>query len=809
MPHGQCYLWTPGLVWLHASSDALIAAAYFSIPLTLLYFVRRRRDLPYAGLFLMFAAFIVACGTTHALEVWTIWHGHYYLTGGIKALTAVISVATAISLVRIVPAALQLASPTELRRLNESLEERVRVRTADLEAANLALRREMAERSAAQSEVSRLNGELSRHLAELRTLFDVLPVGVGISDDPACQSIRMNDALSRMLGLPREANASLSAGPSVAPTTFRVLHREQVLSADQLPMQVCAREGRAVVDFEEVVERTDGTRIHILSNAVPLKDGDGRTTGCVATFQDVTLLTAALAANERYAAIVASSEDAIIGKTLDGRVTDWNQGAERIFGFTAAEMIGQPIGLLYEDGPGGEETAANERVCRGEIVPPFEAVRRRKDGATVQVSIMISPIRDSSGRVIGVSKSARDITAQKRAEARQADLDRKIQETQKLESLGVLAGGIAHDFNNLLTGILGSASLARATLPPTSPLQGSLELIETSSHRAADLCHQMLAYAGRGHFVIQRLSLNQLIKDTTHLISLSISKRCVLRFELSPHLPDVQADATQLRQVIMNLVINASEAIGSRSGVIAVVTGLARVGRDELQSLRLADLAPGDYVYFEVSDNGCGMDAATLDRIFEPFFTTKFTGRGLGLAAVMGIARSHRGGIKVESEPGRGTTFRLFLPCSDGPPRLPTEKAVIAGPVWRGSGHVLVVDDEETVRGISARLLESLGFTVDLASDGLDAVERFQENPRRYTFVLLDLTMPRLDGEETLRRLRESDPAVRVLLMSGYTQSDVASKFSGKGLAGFVHKPFDRETFTAAVREMFAGNPTS
>ncbi len=800
MPHGQCYLWTPGLVWLHAISDGLIALAYYSIPLTLLYLVRRRKDLPFSRLFLLFAVFIVACGTTHALEVWTIWHGHYYLTGGVKAFTAVASIATAILLVRFVPAVLQLASPAELRRLNESLEERVHVRTADLEAANEALRLKMQEHTASQAEVTRLNAELSRRLQEMRTLFNVLPVGVGIAEDTACRSIRMNDALARILGLPRDANASLSAAPEVAPTTFQVRHQDRVLDADELPMQVCTREGRAVLDFEEVVERSDGTQVHVLANAVPLRDTEGRVAGCVATFQDVTPLRLALAANARYAAIVAHSEDAIIGKTLDGRVTDWNHGAERLFRYTAVEMIGRPVSVLYEDGRQGEEAAAHERVCRGELVPQFETVRRHKDGRSVDVSIMISPIRDPDGRVIGVSKCARDISARKRAEARQAELDRKIQETQKLESLGVLAGGIAHDFNNLLTGVLGSASLARISLAPTSPVHASLELIESSAHRAAELCRQMLAYAGRGQFIIQRIDLNQLVSDTTQLLQLSIPKTCLLRFELTRDSTAVRGDPTQLRQVIMNLVINASEAIGARTGVISLVTGRTRLDSDYLQSLRLADLAPGDFVFLEVTDNGCGMDAATLERIFEPFFTTKFTGRGLGLAAVLGIARSHHGGLKVYSEPGRGTTFRLYLPRDGEAPRPVETPPAEPASAWRGSGRILVVDDEDSVRGVASRLLESLGFHVDVTPDGQSGLDRFRADPGAYTLVLLDLTMPHPDGEETFRQLRVIQPTVRVILMSGFTQSDVVNRFAGKGLAGFVQKPFNRDALAAAVR---------
>ncbi len=681
MPHGQCYLWNAELLWLHGVSDSLITLAYFSIPLTLLYFVRKRRDLPYPALFLLFGAFIVACGTTHLVEVVTIWHPYYWLSGTIKAGTAGISLVTAVALVRIIPSALALPSAEDLRQLNLALEEKVRARTADLSQANADLRREIVQRQEAEQEVKRLNSSLEQRLEEMQTLFDLLPVGVGIATDASGRHIRTNLALARILGLPAEANASLLAAAGEAPRNFRISVDGQELTPDRLPMHVALRENRAVLGVEETIERTDGVRIVALASAVPLQDAAGACRGCVATFQDITAL--------------------------------------------------------------------------------LEMEQRRRD------------------------------------------LDRKLQDTQKLESLGVLAGGIAHDFNNLLTGILGNASLARLDLPAASPLVPTLERIEEAAHRAADLCRQMLAYSGRGRFVVQQVDLNQLVEETTHLLKISISKSCVLRFNLAPALPAIRADVTQMRQIIMNLVINASEAIGERSGVIALATGVVRIDPDYLATLVHADgIVPGDHVFLEVSDNGSGMDAATLGKIFDPFFTTKFTGRGLGLAAVIGIIRGHQGGLKVYSEPGRGSTFKILLPCAaaGSEPATPPVPARDTG--WRGTGTVLVVDDEETVRTVSARILESIGFSVVVAADGREGLEKYRAEPARYALVLLDLTMPHLDGEETFRQLRHLNPGVRVVLMSGFNQQEAVSRFTGKGLAGFVQKPFSVDGIVTAVREV-------
>jgi len=278
----------------------------------------------------------------------------------------------------------------------------------------------------------------------------------------------------------------------------------------------------------------------------------------------------------------------------------------------------------------------------------------------------------------------------------------------------------------------------------------------------------------------------------------------VLRFNLGRGLPAVQADVTQLRQIIMNLVINASEAIGERSGVIAISTGVARVDQAYLRTLRFnPTMTEGDYVFVEVSDNGAGMDERTLGQIFDPFFTTKFTGRGLGLAAVLGIVHGHRGGLKVYSEPGRGSTFKVLFPCAEGPAQdlAPDRTRPVE---WQGTGTVLVMDDEEIVRTVAARMLENLGFHVVLAVDGREGLDLFRQNPDRYVAVLLDLTMPRMDGVETFRQLRALKPQVKVLLMSGFNQQDAVERFTGKGLAGFVQKPFEIATLTAELRRVIA-----
>ena len=429
-----------------------------------------------------------------------------------------------------------------------------------------------------------------------------------------------------------------------------------------------------------------------------------------------------------------------------------------------------------------------------------------RQGRERWVSERASGVYAEDGALLAIDGFIQDITAARQAKIEREQLDRKMQETQKLESLGVLAGGIAHDFNNLLTAILGNASIAQIELPPGSSVQDCLEQINEASLRAADLCKQMLAYSGRGRFVVQKLDLGELVEQTAQMLQISISKKSVLRYRLEKGLPPVEVDATQLRQVIMNLVINASEAIGNASGVISVSTGLTRVDRHYLHgTLMDPDLPEGDYVFLEVSDSGCGMSAETQARIFDPFFTTKFTGRGLGLAAVLGIVRGHKGAMKVYSEVGRGTTFKLLFPAATGANETASERPA-ASVGWQAKGTVLVVDDEETMRSTISRMMRIIGLEPVLASDGREAIEIFRSMPDEFVLVLLDLTMPHLDGEQTFTELRRLRPEVRVVLMSGFNAQEALVRFPGKGLASFLQKPFTISSLSATLKEVLDKN---
>ncbi|MCK4284486.1 MAG: response regulator, partial [Candidatus Brocadiae bacterium] len=406
------------------------------------------------------------------------------------------------------------------------------------------------------------------------------------------------------------------------------------------------------------------------------------------------------------------------------------------------------------------------------------------------------PVTNARGDVVGAVEVARDITERRR-------LDARMQQAQKLESLGVLAGGVAHDFNNLLTGVLGNAGLALMDLPRESPARESVEQIEKSARSAAELASQMLAYSGRGRFVVESLNLSKLVREMQHLLKSVVSKKAILKWELADDLPPVEGDATQFRQVIMNLTINASEAIGDGDGVITVRTGTIRADGAYLSGTYLAEELPeGPYVCLEVSDTGSGMDAETRHKVFDPFFSTKFTGRGLGLAAVLGIVRGHRGAIKVYSEPGSGSAFKVLLPASKGVTVEGCEQSEVPATEWHGSGTILVVDDEEAVQSVTSTVLKACGFSVLTAKSGREAIEVMRDSPEEIAAVLLDLTMPGMSAEDVFTELRRIRQGVPIILSSGYTEQDAVSRLAGKDLAGFIQKPYEVARLLAKLREV-------
>jgi len=414
-----------------------------------------------------------------------------------------------------------------------------------------------------------------------------------------------------------------------------------------------------------------------------------------------------------------------------------------------------------------------------------------------------SATRDAAGEQQGVIGVGTDVTERLKAQEDRDRLEAEVRHGQKLESLGVLAGGIAHDFNNMLTSILGNADLALAAMPTEAQSRAHMERIRDAGRRLSGLTHQLLAYSGRGTFVVEPLSLSGLIEEMGHLLAVGVSKKAVLCYELAPDLPALDGDSSQIGQVVMNLVTNASDALGESGGAIVVRTGVTHVDHAYLsQAYTSDDSAAGPHVFLEVQDSGAGMDAETQGRIFDPFYTTKFSGQGLGLAVVLGIVRSHRGAICVFSEPGEGTTCRVLFPCSKGVPAR-TREDPEGAPEWRGAGTVLVVDDEPDVRELAVAMLQRYGLAALTAVDGLSALEVLRTRAQEIDLVLLDLTMPGLGGTEVLDQIEGIRRDLPVVLMSGYSEHYSARGCADR-IAGFLQKPFSNEQLGRVLRSALA-----
>jgi len=489
------------------------------------------------------------------------------------------------------------------------------------------------------------------------------------------------------------------------------------------------------------------------------------------------------------------------------RLVEVNDSFCRMTGFSREELLNLPLEKLA---PGIEEFQRAKSEFYAQLQDQgrcaVETVLRRRDGSRLPILVngaLFNP-EDAFGEVIF---TAMDLTERNRAEQDRLNYTQRLQEAQRIESLGILAGGIAHDFNNLLTAILGNIDLALLDIPKDSPARADLSTAVTATHRAADLAQQMLAYSGKGHFVIEVLDVEAEIRSTLQLLQSSISPRAELRVDIPSALPPVLADTSQFRQVLMNLIINASEALENQPGRIEIHA--REIDGATLDSATLrprAPLDPGPYVCIDIADSGAGIRPDFLDKIFDPFFSTKFTGRGLGLAAVLGILRGHHGALQVESAPGKGSSFRLFLPAGSEPVSRPASTAPTAH-ARTATGTIMLVDDEPGLRDTAAKLLQRLGYQCICAADGEQAIQLFGSRSHQIDAVILDLAMPRMDGAQTLELLRKIRTNIPVLISSGYAEDDVKSHFDAFPPDGYIQKPYTLDRLHAALDRLLAPPP--
>jgi PAS domain S-box-containing protein len=516
--------------------------------------------------------------------------------------------------------------------------------------------------------------------------------------------------------------------------------------------------------------------------------------------------TAALAASEeRYRAISALSTDFAFKIHIDSDlqlVREWVSGAfSRTLGMEPHELDGRGwIGLIE---PAERDAALADLERVGERPAGLDVRLRRRDGSHCVVHLRLAALERTDDGTLHILGSGRDVTELKHAESERERLARHVEQVERLESLGILAGGIAHDFNNLLTVIRGSARLALADLPRGATARPRVERIAAAAEHAASLTEEMLAYAGKSPTALVPLDLCTLVRDMEDLLRASVGAHCALELQLDAAAPPIDADASGIRRVLLNLVINASEALGGKAGRVTVDVSPCDVTRDELdRAFGHAELAPGRSVALEVRDDGCGMDPETARRIFQPFFSTKFSGRGLGMAAVLGIVHTHRGAIRVVTEPGRGTAVRVvFAPSAR---RIESSEPVPIAPTGAKGARVLVVDDDAGVVELASEVLERAGHRVAVASGGCAALDRLRADPNGIDVVVLDLAMPDLGGEQVFLALRELRPDLPVILVTGYDSAHAAKRFAARGLDGFLRKPWEPEDLVAAVDHALA-----
>jgi PAS domain S-box-containing protein len=557
--------------------------------------------------------------------------------------------------------------------------------------------------------------------------------------------------------------------------------------------------------LEYAFRKQDGATCWVSLATTPLLDAHGKYEGALAMVTDISERREASELRERIAAVVESSSDAISSCTLDGKILSWNQGAERLYGYTASEVIGKlPPSIRGE----GELASLLARVAEGERLQEVDAVRRRKDGTTVVVSLTVSPMRAADGAVIGAAIISRDVSERRRAEKAESSLrmaEEQLRQAQKLEALGQLAGGVAHDFNNLLSVMLGYTSILMDDLPKTDPAHADVHEIHEAGVRATELTRQLLAFSRRQLLSPRVIDVDVVIARVERMLRRTLGEDIQLLLTRTGERLTVNADPGQLEQVLLNLALNARDAMPG-GGRLTVET--SHVDLTEEEASRMG-LAPGTFVSITVTDNGVGMDEATRERIFEPFFTTKELGKGtgLGLSTVFGIVKQSDGHVLVRSTPREGTSFQLLLPATDAPAEGVSAPPPASEQPARTDETVLLVEDEDQVRALARNILRRAGYKVLEAANGGEALLIAEQHDGPLDVMITDVVMPRMGGHRLALRLQELRPTMKVLYMSGYTDDTMLQHGIKLGELAFLAKPFTPMSLTRKLREVLEAKP--
>jgi PAS domain S-box-containing protein len=652
-----------------------------------------------------------------------------------------------------------------------------------------------------------------------RTILDALPA-----------AIYMTDAAGRITYYNKAAVDLTGRRPEIGKdewcVTWRLYNSDGTpLPHDRSPMAVAIKENRAIRGVEAILERPDGTCVPFVPYPTPLRDASGALVGAVNMLVDISNCRASESVRAYLAAIVESSDDAIVGKDLDGIITSWNRGAETIFGYRAEEVTGRPISIIFPPDRLTEEDMILERLRRGERVDHFETVRRRKDGHDIHVSVTISPVRDGTGRIIGASKIARDIGERKRSETMLRDMAENLERTvadrtrelaeanerlmaemaerdrseaallqaQKMEAVGQLAAGVAHDFNNLLSAILGNLDLLQMHLDDARLLKLS-KAATLAVLRGARLTEQLLVFSRKQSHAPKVIDLAQMIVGLEELLHRTLGGTVEVKTAIAADLWPALVDPHHFELAILNLAINARDAMPSGGKLLLEARNRKA---DEIE--KLTDLAHGDYVVTSISDTGTGMTPAVLRRACEPFYTTKEPGKGsgLGLAQVYGMAQQSGGGMRISSDVGNGTTVELYLPRSLEPPTKTRGHRDDSRRRPAVSAKALVVDDHDEVREVIAAQLGALGYKVVQASGAQAALDLLTDDSSVPDLLIVDYAMPWMRGTELARAVRAKFPNLPVIIVTGYV--DAAGLNGAIGDAILLQKPFRMNELGDAV----------
>ncbi len=787
---------TPGLMMVMAIANGLIAVSYASIPVFLVVFKARRKDLPFSWVLFLFGAFILACGTTHFVHVVGLWRPVDAWQAAVDTVCALASVGTAVVLWPLLPRILALPSPEQLRVVNRALaeekdalertqeelrkayaevERRVEVRTAELARANEALVAEVRERERTEEELRR-----SRNMLAL--VMDSIPQAV-FWKDPASVYLGCNRPMALRAGL--DAPEAISGR-----TDFDLPWTREEAEAYRADDRKVLEEGRPRLRYLESQTVADGSTRWLETSKVPLRNGAGEAWGVLGIFEDVTERRDAQSRLLEYRKVIESSADLIALVDVHGRVALANRAFLEFRGRREEEVVGRPIGEALGEAVLAQLEAPLHRALAGSE-QAFSLAAETPGGGRCDFSGLCTPVLEE-GAVSRVALVLRDVSEQRKLEA-------QLLQAQKMEAVGQLAGGVAHDFNNILSIILGYSELLRPALSGEPKHLERLEQVLSAADRASQLTRALLAFSRKQVMSPKDVELDDVVRRVQKMLARVIGEDVKLRTVANDAGLVVHADAAQLEQALLNLATNARDAM-PRGGSLTVET--SRMSIDDAFVSAHGWGSPGMYAVLSVADTGCGMDAETVQRVFEPFFTTKEPGKGtgLGMSIVYGIVKQHRGYMNVYSEPGHGTTVRIYLPLVEAARPAPAASPGPA-PARGGSETILVAEDEASVRGLMATVLRDAGYEVILAEDGQEAVEKLAASGERVRLVLLDMIMPRKGGREAYEEIRALRPGVRVLFSSGYSPDLLESRGGRSEARDLLTKPFQPQELLRRVRE--------